>query len=199
MVIIGVCGASGSGKSTLAKALYERLDDCLLLRQDSYYRNHPDMTFEERCEINYDEPNAFDHAELYADLTALREGRSITAKDYDFPNHCRADRDEMLEPKKVVILEGIHTFFDERVRDICDLKIYLQVDPDVCILRRVKRDIRDRGRSVESVQKQYLETVKPMFEKYIRNYADYADIIVAHGGKNAKVVDIIAHYINTAL
>ena len=200
MLIIGICGASGSGKSTLAKALASRLEKpCVYLKQDSYYKDHPDMTYEERCLINYDEPEIFEHDVLREDLIKLRNGESITAKEYDYTQHRRCDPGQVIEPTDVVLLEGIHVFYDEQVRDLLDFKIYIQVDPDVCLLRRVKRDLRDRGRTIESVYRQYLETVKPMYEKHIRNYVEYADLIVARGGKNARIVDILAHYINSGM
>ena len=108
-------------------------------------------------------------------------------------------RGGQIEPADVVLLEGIHVFYDPEVRDLMDFKIYVQVDPDVCLLRRVKRDLRDRGRTIESIYKQYLDTVKPMYEKHIRGYVEYADLIVARGGKNARIIDILAHYINSGL
>jgi len=200
MLVIGICGASGSGKSTLARELEAKLNKrCVYLKQDSYYKDHSDMSFEERERINYDEPEAFEHEALSADLQLLREGKAITAKDYDYANHRRCDSDARIEPADVVLVEGIHTFYDEKVRELFDFKIYIQVDPDVCLLRRVKRDIRDRGRSIDGIYRQYLDTVKPMYEKYIRNYIEYADLIVNRGGKNAKIVDILAHYINSGM
>ena len=200
MLVIGICGASGSGKSTLARELEAKLDKrCVYLKQDSYYKDHPDMSFEDRERINYDEPEAFEHEALRADLFALREGRPITAKEYDYSEHRRCDSTELIYPADVVLIEGIHVFYDDAVRDLLDFKIYIQVDPDVCLLRRVKRDLRDRGRNIEGVYRQYLDTVKPMYEKYIRNYVEYADLIVNRGGKNAKIVDILAHYINSGL
>ena len=200
MLIIGICGASGSGKSTLAEELEKRLNRrCIYLKQDSYYKDHPNMTFEERERVNYDEPDAFEHDALRDDLFALRAGRSITTKVYDFTEHRRCDPPERIEPADVVLIEGIHVFYDASVRDLMDFKIYVQVDPDVCLLRRVERDIKERGRSVDSVARQYRETVKPMFEQYIRNYVQYADLIVAKGGKNARIVDILAHYINSGM
>jgi uridine kinase len=200
MLFIGICGASGSGKSTLAKNLHDKINQrVVLLPQDCYYLDHSHMPFAERERVNYDEPQAFDHDALYQDILALREGRAITRKAYDYTNHCRADSDDIIEPADVVLIEGIHVFYDPGVRELLDFKIYIQVDPDVCLLRRVKRDIRDRGRSIESVYRQYLETVKPMYEKHIRNYVEYADLIVARGGKNAKIVDILAHYINSGM
>ena len=200
MLIIGICGASGSGKSTLAEELKARLNRrCVYLKQDSYYKDHPHMTFEERERINYDEPDAFEHESLRDDLYALREGKAISRKVYDFAEHRRCDSPERIEPADVVLIEGIHMFYDPDVRDLLDFKIYVQVDPDVCLLRRVERDIKERGRSVDSVARQYRETVKPMFEKYIRNYIQYADLIVARGGRNARIVDILAHYINSGM
>lgn len=200
MLVIGICGASGSGKSTLARELEARLNKrCVYLKQDSYYKDHPDMSFEDRERINYDEPDAFEHGALRADIYSLREGRPITAKSYDYTQHRRCDSSELILPADVVLIEGIHVFYDAAVRELLDFKIYIQVDPDVCLLRRVKRDIRDRGRSIDGIYRQYLETVKPMYEKYIRNYIDYADLIVARGGKNARIVDILAHYINSGL
>lgn len=200
MLIIGICGASGSGKSTLAKALASRLEKpCVYLKQDSYYKDHPDMTFEERSRINYDEPEIFEHDVLREDLMKLKSGQPITTKEYDYTQHRRCDSDTLIQPADVVLLEGIHVFYDPLVRDLLDFKIYIQVDPDVCLLRRVKRDLRDRGRTIESVYRQYLETVKPMYEKHIRNYVEYADLIVARGGKNARIVDILVHYINSGM
>ena len=200
MLTIGICGASGSGKSTMAKALCQKLErPCIYIKQDSYYKDHPDLSFEARERINYDEPEAFEHDALRDDLIRLRRGESITKKEYDYSLHRRCDPGYIINPTDVVIIEGIHVFYDPEVRDLLDFKIYIQVDPDVCLLRRVKRDIRDRGRSVESVYRQYLESVKPMYEKHIRNYVDYADLIVARGGKNARIIDILAHYINSGM
>lgn len=200
MLIIGICGASGSGKSTLAKAMASRLEkSCVYIKQDSYYKDHPDMTFEERAALNYDEPEIFEHDALREDLMRLRNGQPITAKEYDYTQHRRCDPGVLIQPADVVLLEGIHVFYDPLVRELLDFKIYIQVDPDVCLLRRVKRDLRDRGRTIESVYKQYLETVKPMYEKHIRNYVEHADLIVARGGKNARIVDILVHYINSGL
>ena len=138
-------------------------------------------------------------AALRNDLIKLRNGEPITAKEYDYTQHRRCDPGAIIQPADVVLIEGIHVFYDPEVRDLMDFKIYIQVDPDVCLLRRVKRDIRDRGRSIESVYRQYLDTVKPMYEKHIRNYVEHADLIVARGGKNARIIDILAHYINSGM
>ncbi len=198
MLIIGICGASGSGKSTLAAELQQKLKGTtLLLNQDAYYRDHAYLPFEERVKINYDEPDVFEHDELLYDITCLKQGKSITRKAYDYVHHCRADlHNEMIEPPDTVIIEGIHAFHDERLRALMDFKLYVSVDPDICLLRRIKRDIVERGRDIVGIEAQYLNTVKPMYEKYIRAYVNYADIIVAQGGKNAKISDMLAAYIN---
>ena len=194
MLMIGICGASGSGKSTLAGAIQGR---CVLLAQDSYYKNHPDLPFSQREKINYDEPDAFEHDLLLGDLKELAAGRPITRKAYDYAQHLRCDSPELIQPADVLILEGIHCFYDAGVRDMLDFKIYIRVDPDICLLRRVKRDILKRGRQIEGIAAQYLSTVKPMYDRYIRGYIDYADVIVAGGGKNKRIVDILATYINS--
>lgn len=198
MLMIGICGASGSGKSTLAAALAGAIQGrCVLLAQDSYYKNHPDLPFSQREKINYDEPDAFEHDLLLGDLKELAAGRPITRKAYDYAQHLRCDSPELIQPADVLILEGIHCFYDAGVRDMLDFKIYIRVDPDICRLRRVKRDILKRGRQIEGIAAQYLSTVKPMYDRYIRGYIDYADVIVAGGGKNKRIVDILATYINS--
>ena len=198
MLIIGICGASGSGKSTLAEELVKKITKpAVLINQDAYYRDHAYLPFEERAKINYDEPGVFEHDELLYDMKQLSEGKSITRKQYDYANHRRADQtNELIHPADIVIIEGIHAFYDERLRDMMDFKIYIRVDPDICLLRRVKRDINHRGREINGIAEQYLSTVKPMYERYIKTYIEYADLIVAGGGKNEKISDILAFYIN---
>lgn len=196
MIFIGICGASGSGKSTLAASLADRLGNrCLVLQQDCYYRDHPDLSLEERATLNYDEPAIFDHDLLLSDILTLMKGQPVTRKAYDFAMHQRADQPDLIYPKDVLILEGIHCFYDQRLMDLMFLKLYMQVDADVCLLRRIERDILERGRSIESIAGQYRATVRPMFSKYIAGYGDKADIIVARGGKNARIVDLLAGYV----
>jgi len=200
MLIIGICGASGSGKSTLAQELCKAIGDgCTVINHDSYYRNHPHLSFEERCLLNYDEPEIFDHDLLLEDMKTLLDGKPITKKQYDYANHCRADSDELIYPSEVLIVEGIHVFYDERLCELMFLKLYMSVEPDVCLLRRIARDINERGRSIDSISMQYLTTVKPMFDKHIRNYIELADVIVAHGGRNARIVSILAGYVRHEL
>ena len=201
MLFIGICGASGSGKSTLAEELARMVNkSILIINQDAYYYDHPDMSFEERCKLNYDEPSIFDHDLLLEDVRALLSGQRVLRKRYDYTAHRRAPQaEEYLEPHDVIVVEGIHAFYDERLRDMMDLKLFVRVDSDICLLRRIQRDINERGRAIDNISMQYLTTVKPMFDQYIRNYEQYADVIVARGGKNAKITEILAGYINNDL
>ena len=201
MLLIGICGASGSGKTTLAEELSKMVNkNILIINQDAYYYDHPDMSFEERCALNYDEPAIFDHDLLLEDVRCLLSGKRVLRKRYDYSNHRRAPQlDEYLEPHDVIIVEGIHAFYDNRLRDLMDLKLYVRVDSDICLLRRIQRDINERGRAIDNISVQYLTTVKPMFDQFIRNYEQYADVIVAGGGKNAKINEILASYINNDL
>lgn len=198
MLFIGICGASGSGKTTLADELAKKIDkSILIINQDAYYYDHPDMSFEDRCRLNYDEPGIFDHDLLLEDVKSLLNKKPVLRKRYDYSNHRRAPQEnEYLEPHDVIIVEGIHAFYDHRLRDMMDLKLYVRVDSDICLLRRIQRDINERGRAIDNISSQYLTTVKPMFDQYIRNYEQYADVIVAGGGKNAKINEILASYIN---
>ena len=200
MLFIGICGASGSGKSTLAEELATMVNkSILIINQDAYYKDHPDLSFEERCLLNYDEPSIFDHDLLLHDMNTLISGQPITRKAYDYAQHRRADTDELIYPHDVVILEGIHCFFDPRLMKLMFLKLYMKVDADICLLRRIERDILERGRSIDSISSQYRATVRPMFSQYIANYVEFADIIVAGGGKNARIVDILAGYVSDEL
>ena len=200
MIFIGICGASGSGKSTLADSLAAALGDrCFVLQQDCYYKDHSHLPFEERCHLNYDEPAIFDHDALLQDVTDLMNGKSITRKGYDYANHRRADTEEIITAPDVLILEGIHCFHDKRLLDLMYLKLYMNVDADICLLRRIERDINERGRSIDSISQQYRSTVRPMFEQYIRNYINLADVIVARGGKNARIVEILSGYVSDEL
>lgn len=196
MLLIGICGASGSGKTTLARELVR---DCgkrsVVINQDAYYLDHPDLSFEERTRLNYDEPCIFDHELLYQDVCALLDGKPITRKAYDFAAHRRCDTDEVIQPPEVLIVEGIHSFYDPRLRDKMFIKLYINVEPDICLLRRIQRDIKERGREIDGISEQYLTTVKPMYDAYIRNYVTEADVIVARGGKNARIVDILSGYV----
>ena len=199
MIIIGICGASGSGKSTLAKRIKDSLAcSCTIIGQDCYYRNFPDLPFSERIKLNYDEPGIFDFDELLADIDLLQNGHPITTKGYDYVNYERADTpDVLIAPPEVLVLEGIHMFFDKRICERMSLKVYLHVDVDICLLRRIKRDIKARGRSIDNIAEQYVDTVKPVYEKYIANYINDADFAVMRGGKNKMAIDAISAYLTT--
>ena len=200
MIIIGICGASGSGKSTLADEIKASLDcEAVIIGQDCYYIDQSYKPFEERVTTDYDDPDIFDHDELLADMEALAEGRPITKKGYDYANHVRDDSEELIQPPDVVILEGIHVFHDPRLMQRMDLKVYMHVDPDMCLLRRVLRDTRKRGRSIESVAEQYQKTVKPWYDEVVSRYIRSADFAVMHGGKNKGAIDAISAYITVAL
>lgn len=200
MLVIGICGASGSGKSTLAGELAAELGaDCYVLNYDCYYSDHPSLNFEERCALNYDEPGIFDHDVVLSDVRALAEGRPITRKAYDFSRHRRCDTSDLIFPPKVLIIEGIHSFYSEELRDLMFLRLYVSVDPDECLLRRIGRDIKERGRDIDSISAQYRSTVKPMYEKYIRDYQKVADMTVTCDGSNSRVLRILMSYIRQEL
>ena len=201
MLVIGICGASGSGKSTLAQELCNAVGDgCMVINHDNYYRDHPHLTLQERALLNYDEPGIFDHELFLTDMKTLLSGKPITRKAYDYTLHRRADHpDELIYPTDVLIIEGIHVFYDERLCELMFLKLYMSVEPDICLLRRITRDINERGRSIDNISMQYLTTVKPMYDKHIRNYINLADVIVAHGGRNARIVAILAGYVRDEL
>ena len=200
MLFIGICGASGSGKTTLAKELVRDMGvETVVLNQDAYYIDHPELTFEERTHLNYDEPGIFDHDQLYKDVCDLMDGKDVNRKAYDFTQHRRCDGNEIIHPAKVLILEGIHAFYDPRLREKMFLKLYINVEPDICLLRRISRDIKDRGRQIDNIADQYLSTVKPMYDRWIRNYIHDADVVVMKGGKNTRIVPILAGYLQSTL
>ncbi len=200
MIFIGICGASGSGKSTLARELTRDMGvRAVVLQQDAYYFDQSSKPFEERAHLNYDEPSIFDHDLLYHDVCELLEGRPINRKAYDFTNHVRCDTQEMIQPADVLIVEGIHVFYDPRLLKKMFIRLYMSVEPDICLLRRIRRDIVDRGRTIENVAEQYLSTVKPMYDRYIRNYIKESDVVVMRGGKNARIVEILAGYLRSEL
>ena len=195
MFTIGISGASGSGKSTLATEIAAALDcRSLILTLDMYYRDYPHLALEQRAAQNYDSPDAFEYEALLEDLSRLASGHPILLKSYDYVLHRRNPPGAEVAPPQALILEGIHVFHDARVRDRLDLRIFVQVDPDVCILRRLQRDTAERGRSIDSVVNQYLATVKPMYERYVRNDAEFADIVVPRGGMNPHAIEMISNY-----
>ena len=196
ILVIGIAGGSGSGKTTLMNNIVKRFEDNItVLSHDSYYRRHDDMTFEERCQLNYDEPAALETELMVRHLDQLRSGIAIDCPVYDFTVHNRSDETTRVEPRKVIIVEGILIFENKLLRDLMDIRIFVDTDADIRLCRRVKRDVNKRGRSLESVLTQYQETVKPMYEKYVEPSKKYAHILVPEGGKNAVALDLVVNLI----
>ena len=191
-LVIGIAGGTGSGKTTLMKNIINRFGDVMtVLSHDNYYRRHDELTYEERCKINYDEPAALETDLMAYHLDLLRKGESIQCPVYDFSQHNRSDETITVEPKSVIIVEGILIFENEPLRNLMDIKIFVDTDADVRLCRRIKRDVNKRGRTLESVLTQYQETVKPMHEKYVEPSKRFADIVVPEGGKNLVALDMI--------
>ena len=191
-LVIGIAGGTGSGKTTLMKNIINRFGDVMtVLSHDNYYRRHDELTYEERCKINYDEPAALETDLMAYHLDLLRKGESIQCPVYDFSQHNRSDETITVEPKSVIIVEGILIFENEPLRNLMDIKIFVDTDADVRLCRRIKRDVNKRGRTLESVLTQYQETVKPMHEKYVEPSKKYADLVVPEGGKNLVALDMI--------
>lgn len=200
VMVIGIAGGTGSGKTTITKKLIQHFgDDVSVIHHDNYYKAHHDMPYEERARLNYDHPDSFDTEMLIDALKELKRGHSVVCPVYDYSIHDRSDKTTVVEPAKVVIVEGILIF---QSRELCrqmDIKIYVDTDADVRILRRIMRDVRDRGRSLESVVNQYLSTVKPMHEQFVEPAKRYADVIVPEGGQNLvalmMIIQRIAYHI----
>ena len=195
-LIIGIAGWTGSGKTTLVERLREQFgDDISVLAHDSYYKAHHDLPLEERRLLNYDHPSSFDTDRMIADLEQLRAGRAIERPVYDYTIHDRTEETVTVPPNKVILVDGILVFEDPGLRDLMDIKIFVDTDADVRILRRILRDVKERGRSLDSVVEQYLSTVKPMHEQFIEPSKRYADIIVPEGGKNLVAIMMIVQRI----
>jgi len=200
ILVIGIAGGSGSGKTTLMKNLVEHFrDDVTVLSHDNYYKRHDELSYEERCLINYDEPNAFDTSLMAYHLDQLRHGEAIDCPVYDYTVHNRSNDTVRLVPKKVIIVEGILIFENQALRDLMDIRIFVDTDADVRLCRRIKRDVNKRGRTLESVLTQYQQTVKPMHEKYVEPSKKYANLVVPEGGKNIVALDMIVDRIRRHL
>ena len=192
ILVIGIAGGTGSGKTTLMKNLVNEFGgDVTVLSHDNYYTRHDELTYEERSRLNYDEPAALDTSLMVYHLSELRSGRAIDCPVYDFSAHNRADETVRIEPKPVIIVEGIMIFENEALRELMDIRIFVDTDADIRLCRRIKRDVNKRGRSLESVLAQYQATVKPMHEKYVEPSKKYADLVVPEGGKNTIALDMI--------
>ena len=200
ILVIGIAGGSGSGKTTLMKNLVERFGDAVtVLSHDNYYKRHDELTYEQRCLINYDEPDAFETDLMAQHLDALRHGQSILCPVYDYTVHNRSDETVELVPRPVIIVEGILIFENEALRELMDIRIFVDTDADVRLCRRIKRDVNKRGRTLESVLTQYQQTVKPMHEKYVEPSKKFAHLVVPEGGKNYVALDMIVDRIQRHL
>lgn len=192
ILVVGIAGGTGSGKTTLMKNLMGRLgDEVTVLSHDNYYRAHNDLPYEERCKLNYDEPAAFETELMVRHLELLKSGQPVDCPVYDFTVHNRSEQVVRLEPKSVIMVEGILIFENKPLRDLMDIKIFVDTDADIRLCRRIKRDVNKRGRSMESVLLQYQATVKPMHDRYVEPSKRFADLVVLEGGKNLVALDMI--------
>ncbi|YCA42979.1 uridine kinase [Bacillus sp. JZ8] len=200
-VVIGIAGGSGSGKTTVTKAIYEHFQghSIMLLEQDFYYKDQSSVPLEQRLQTNYDHPLAFDNDLLVEHLESLLRYESIEKPVYDYTMHTRSEEIIIEEPKDVIIVEGILVLEDDRLRDLMDIKLYVDTDADLRIVRRLLRDIKERGRSLESVIDQYVQVVRPMHNQFIEPTKRYADIIVPEGGQNHVAIDLMCTKIQTIL
>lgn len=195
-LIIGIAGGTGSGKTTLTNSLLKRFNGQVgVIYHDNYYKRNDHLTYDERTELNYDAPTAFDNDLLVTHLKALIAGQTIETPVYDFTDHNRSEETMIVQPQRIIILEGILIFVEEEIRELCDIKIFVDTDADVRILRRLRRDFIERGRSIESVESQYLATVKPMHELHVEPSKRHADMIIPEGA-NLVALDMLFHRVN---
>ncbi len=204
-VIIGIAGASASGKSLIASTIYRELlakvgDDHIgVITEDCYYKDQSHLSMEQRMKTNYDHPNALDHDLLCDHLEALMRGESVAVPEYSYAEHTRTENASVMTPKRVIILEGILLLTDPRLRELMHASIFMDTPLDICLLRRIKRDVQERGRTLDSVLTQYKETVRPMFLQFIEPSKQHADIIVPRGGKNRIAIDVLKAHISRLL
>ncbi|MFB6124354.1 MAG: uridine kinase [Halanaeroarchaeum sp.] len=194
---IGIAGGTGAGKTTVAREITEKVGEAItLVPLDNYYRDLSHMAFEERAEANYDHPSAFEWDLLHDQLAALLDGETVAMPQYDFSRHVREDERVRVEPTAVIVLEGILALYDDAINDLLDLHVYVETDADVRILRRIRRDVVERGRDLEGVMGQYLSTVKPMHEQFVEPTKTDADIIIPEGA-NKTAVEVLEHKVQT--
>lgn len=200
-ILIGITGGTGSGKTTVAEAIHSAFEgnSITMIMQDSYYKDQSHITFEERLKTNYDHPHSIDMDHLIRDLKSLMSGKSVDMPVYDFAEHTRKSETIHIVPTDIIIVEGILVLDDKNLRDLLDIKIYVDTDADIRILRRMQRDINERGRSMESVINQYLNVVRPMHEQFTEPTKRYADIIIPEGGRNKVAIDVIIRSIKEYL
>lgn len=198
--ILAVAGGSASGKSSIVKLLAKEFEnDLVVIGHDNYYKAHDDLAFEDRVGLNYDHPKAFDNDLFYDDLNKLLDGNDIEMPLYDYTIHTRSKQTKKISPKKIILIEGILVLYDKKIREITDTKVFVDADSDVRLKRRILRDTKERGRSIESCLTQYIEQVKPMHEKYVEPSKKYADIIIPRGAKNTKGIEILSKHIENMI
>ena len=192
ILVIGIAGGTGSGKTTLMNNLIGKFADVVtVLSHDNYYRRHDELTYAQRCRLNYDEPDSLETELMAEHLTKLRRGEAIDCPIYDFTVHNRSDKTMRIVPKQVIIVEGILIFENEALRNLMDIRVFVDTDADIRLCRRIARDVTERGRTLESVLTQYQQTVKPMHERYVEPSKKFAHIVVPEGGKNFVALDMI--------
>jgi uridine kinase len=192
-LLIGIAGGTGSGKSTVASKIAAGLpdDSVAIIDHDSYYRDQSHLTLEERSHLNFDHPDALDNDLMVAHLAELRAGRAVDIPIYDFKTHGRAPEKRHLEPRRILIVEGILVFVEERVRKLLDVKVFVDTDADIRVFRRIRRDLEHRGRTFQSIREQYYKTVRPMHLQFVEPSKRWADLIVPEGGDNHIAIDLI--------
>ncbi|WP_394023697.1 uridine kinase [Anaerococcus martiniensis] len=194
--VIAVAGGSASGKSSIVRQIDEYFkDDLIVIGHDNYYKAHDDISFEERAKLNYDYPGAFDNDLFHEHLLRLQKGQSIEMPTYDYTIHTRSDKTITINPTKIILIEGILVLENKKIRNITDTKVFIDADSDVRLQRRILRDTKERGRSLDSVLEQFIKQVKPMHEKYVEPTKKYADIIIPRGAKNTKGIEILLRHI----
>ena len=200
VIVIGIAGGTGSGKSTMIQKIKEEFhDNITILSHDFYYKRHDQLTYEERTKLNYDHPDAIETDLMIEHVRQLRQWKTVERPVYDFTIHNRVDETVEVYPAKVVVVEGILIFENQELRDLCDIKVFIDTDADVRILRRILRDVSERGRTLDSVITQYLTTVKPMHEQFVEPSKKYADIIVPEGGYNRVALEMLNERIHSLL
>ncbi|MFW5814815.1 MAG: uridine kinase [Spirochaetota bacterium] len=197
--VIGICGGSGSGKTTIVEKIRELVGEFVFIPQDNYYRSAEHVSNVNITGFNFDHPSAFDTELLVEHLSALREGRPIDMPQYDFVHHRRSETSTKVEPGKLIIFEGILIYFDARLRDLIDLKLFVDTPDDIRFIRRLQRDVKERGRTVDSVVTQYLEVVRPGHYQFVEPTKVYADLIVPEGGSNEKALEVLGSFMREVL
>lgn len=198
--VLGVAGGSASGKTTIINRVKEYFgNDIAVISHDSYYKAHDDMEYEERCKLNYDHPDSFESDRMAEDVRKLMKGYAIEMPVYDYCIHNRSKETVTVEPKPVILMEGILVLENKELRDLMDIKIFVDADADERLMRRIRRDMAERGRSIESILEQYSQTVKPMHEEFVEPSKKYADVIIPRGGENAPGIDMLTTYLTKKL